>query len=186
MLRPLLIATLALGAASASPAQAQPRPADNPQIDYAGFQGLTRDVASYRAKRLVKWDEFSKLAKKPGVLLLDARSADAFAAGHIAGAVNLPLTDFTAQSLAQVIGKRDRPILIYCNNNFRNDEPPVTRKAAELALNIQTFINLVGYGYPNVRELGDIVDFDDPKVGWVGQPSPGRLASRARAATSQE
>ena len=114
-----------------------------------------------------KWAEFSKLAKRPGVLLLDARSADAFAAGHIAGAVNLPLTDFTAQSLARVIGKRDRPILIYCNNNFRNDEPPVIRKVAELALNIQTFINLVGYGYPNVRELGDVVDFDDPKVGWV-------------------
>jgi phage shock protein E len=184
MMRPLLIAMLALGAASASPAQTPP--ARNPQIDYAGFQHLTRNVAAYRAGRLVKWAEFSKLAKQRGVLLLDARSADAFAAGHIAGAVNLPLTDFTAQSLAKVIGKRDRPILIYCNNNFRNDEPPVTRKAAELALNIQTFINLVGYGYPNVRELGDVVDFDDPKVGWVGEPSPGRLASQARAAANPE
>ena len=60
-----------------------------------------------------------------------------------------------------------RPILIYCNNNFRNDRAPVPMKAAPLALNIQTFINLVGYGYPNVWELADVVDFDDPAVGWV-------------------
>ncbi len=179
MMRPLLALLLLSIPASASPAQIR-----NPQIDYPGFEQLTGKVRDVRNKRLVGWAEFSRLAKRPGALLLDARSADAFAAGHIRGAVNLPLTDFTAQSLARVIGKRDRPILIYCNNNFRNDEPPVIRKAIELALNIQTFINLVGYGYPNVRELGDVVDFNDPKVGWIAQPSPGRLANRARAAAS--
>ncbi len=40
-----------------------------------------------------------------------------------------------------------------------------------LALNIQTFINLVGYGYENVWELGDVLNFDDPKVGWVASPA---------------
>ena len=44
---------------------------------------------------------------------------------------------------------------------------PVPLKSAALALNIQTFINLVGYGYPNVLELADVVDFNDPKVEWV-------------------
>ena len=107
------------------------------------------------------------MAREPGVLLLDARSADAYAAGHIRGAVNLPFTDFTAASLAQVIGESDRRILIYCNNNFSNDQPPVPKKAIELALNIQTFINLVGYGYANVYELNEVVDFNDPKIGWV-------------------
>jgi len=42
-----------------------------------------------------------------------------------------------------------------------------------LALNIQTFINLVGYGYANVRELNEVVNFNDPKIGWVSGPSPG-------------
>lgn len=46
------------------------------------------------------------------------------------------------------------------------------RKAAELALNIQTFINLVGYGYPNVLELNDVVDFNEPRIGWVKGQSP--------------
>jgi phage shock protein E len=100
-------------------------------------------------------------------LILDARSESAFAAGHIDGAVNLPLTDFTAASLRRVIGRRDRPILIYCNNNFRNDAAPVMLKARPLALNIQTFINLVGYGYRNVRELNEVIDFNDPAVHWV-------------------
>jgi len=180
MSRPTILMVLVLAATAA---QAAPPP--NPQIDYPGFVHLTGNVRDYRNTRLVGWPEFSKLAKRRDTLLLDARSADAFAAGHIRGAVNLPLTDFTAQSLARVIGKRDRPILIYCNNNFRNDEPPVIRKMAELALNIQTFINLVGYGYPNVRELGEVVDFDDPKVGWVKGPGfAERDAMRAQALAS--
>ena len=157
-------ALLVAAALVATPALAQA----NPQIDYPAFQTLTASVAPQRATRLLKFDAFKAEAAKPGTLLLDARSKDAFAAGHIAGAVNLPLTDFTAESLAAVIGANpDRPILIYSNNNFRNDAAPVRMKAAPLALNIQTFINLVGYGYPNVVELADVVDFDDPRVGWV-------------------
>lgn len=165
MLRPL---TLAL-AIFATPLAAQDR---NPQIDYAGFQQLTGEVSTYRQARLLTWKEFEAAARQPDTLILDARSADAYAAGHIRGAVNLPFTDFTAQSLASVIGDKSRPILIYCNNNFANDRPPVMKKAIELALNIQTFINLVGYGYPNVRELNEVVDFNDPKVGWVKGQAP--------------
>jgi hypothetical protein len=160
MLRPLALALLLCSAT----VTAQDR---NPQIDYAGFQQLTGNVSSYRQERLLSWSEFQAAARKPGTLVLDARSADAYAAGHIRGAVSLPFTDFTAESLGRVIGEKHRPILIYCNNNFANDQPPVMKKAAELALNIQTFINLVGYGYPNVRELNEVVDFNDPRIGWV-------------------
>ncbi len=139
----------------------------NPQIDYPGFRDLTLSVEDYRRTRLVDWRSFAKAAAEPNVLILDARSASAYARGHIKGAVNLPFTDFTDDSLAAVIGRKDRPILIYCNNNFSNDVPPVAVKSVRLALNIQTFINLVGYGYPNVRELNEVIDFNDPKVRWV-------------------
>jgi phage shock protein E len=139
----------------------------NPQIDYPGFRDLTVDVEDYRRGRLVGWDAFAAAAAEPGALVLDARSAPAFARGHIKGAVNLPFTDFTDASLAAVVGDPDRPILIYCNNNFSNNEAPVQLKSVRLALNIQTFVNLVGYGYRNVRELNEVIDFNDPKVGWV-------------------
>jgi hypothetical protein len=167
MHRRFLLAALALGIAAPALAS-DPDPVPNPQIDYAGFSALTRDVRELRAKRLLPFDRFRTMAAIKGALLLDARSKDAFASGHIAGAVNLPLTDFTAEALAAVIGPdRGRPVLIYCNNNFTNHRPPVPLKRAPLALNIQTFINLVGYGYANVWELNDVVDFDDPRVGWV-------------------
>ncbi len=167
MLQPLF-AALALAAANpAVPVAAPARAAPNPQIDYPGFRDLTVGVEEYRRTRLVDWKGFAAAAAGPDVLILDARSASAFQRGHIEGAVNLPFTDFTDESLAAVIGKRDRPILIYCNNNFRNDAPPVQLKSVRLALNIQTFINLVGYGYPNVRELNEVIDFNDPKVRWV-------------------
>ncbi len=45
-------------------------------------------------------------------------------------------------------------------------------KAIRLALNIQTFINLVGYGYRNVSELNEVLDFRDPAVRWVASRAP--------------
>jgi phage shock protein E len=162
----LLLSALALTLAAA-PALAQ---GAKSEVDYPGFRKLTMEVEDLRAGRLLDFASFRAEAKKKNVLLLDARSASAYARGHIKGAVNLPFTDFTADSLAKVIGpNRDRKILIYCNNNFRNDKPPVALKSRPLALNIQTFINLVGYGYSNVWELDEAIDFNDPAVGWVGK-----------------
>jgi len=43
----------------------------------------------------------------------------------------------------------------------------VVTKSIRLALNIQTFINLHGYGYGNVYELAEAVDFNSPRVRWV-------------------
>lgn len=166
---------LALALSLASPAFAErpanPQPAAvqpaNPLIDYHGFAALTAEIAPYRAQRLLSLGDFTQRRRDRHVLLLDARSASAYKAGHIKGAVNLPFTDFTAASLAEVIGKdANRPILIYCNNNFRNNVKPVVTKALPLALNIPTFINLVGYGYANVWELGEAVDMNDPVIEW--------------------
>ncbi len=144
-----------------------PRAGTSEQIDYPGFQSLTKDVYAYRAKRLVTLAQFQAMARERNTIILDARSADAYRAGHIDGAINLSLTDFTAPALAAAIKDPNTRILIYCNNNFENNTAPVVLKRATLSLNIQTFINLYGYGYRNVYELGDVVNFNDPKVRWV-------------------
>jgi len=101
-------------------------------------------------------------------ILLDTRSAADFARGHIAGAVNLPFSEFTDAKLETVLGEnRDRPIFIYCNNNFSDTVAPVMTKRAPLALNIPTFINLHGYGYTNVWELADVMSISDQRLGWI-------------------
>jgi phage shock protein E len=144
----------------------------SPLIDYSGFKDLTSEVQPYRYTRLISMADFKARGATADVLILDARSASAFAQGHIKGAVNLPLPDFTADSLKELIGDNpDREILIYCNNNFTNNRNPVRTKALPLALNIQTFINLYGYGYKNIYELGEAVDMDEPSVEWVGAQS---------------
>ncbi len=145
-------------------------PDTNVQIDYDAFQIITAQVAALRAERLLTTADFFARSRADGALLLDTRSAAAFAAGHIEGAVNLPFSDFTESKLRAVIGDNpDRPIYIYCNNNFTDDAFPVRTKLAPLALNIPTFINLVGYGYANVWELGEVMPLSD--VDWV-TPSP--------------
>ena len=165
MLQPLFAAMALAAAQPAAPALL------NPQIDYDGYRALIEEVQPYRRARLISWDAFIAAADEPGVLILDARSAGQFAAGHIAGAVNLPLPEFSVERLAEVIGRADRPILIYCNNNFRNDRPPVILKTGRLALNLSTFTHLYGYGYRNVRELNDVMDLEDPRVRWVTGPA---------------
>ncbi len=164
----LLAATLLLGLTPyIALAQDKARPGTAAQIDYQGFQGLTAEVNAYRGGRLVTLAAFQLMAREPNTLILDARSAAAYAAGHIAGAINLPFTDFTDQSLRAALRDPGTRILIYCNNNFSNDAAPVMLKRVELALNIQTFINLYGYGYRDVYELADVVDFNDQAVRWV-------------------
>lgn len=154
--------------ASALAQEKPPSPANtSAQISYSGFRNLTGEVEAYRENRLVTLTDFQRMAREPNTIILDARSADAYAEGHIDGAINLPFTDFTDQSLRQALADPNVRILIYCNNNFSNNAQPVILKRVELALNIQTFINLYGYGYRNVYELGDVVDFNDPAVGWV-------------------
>ncbi|MGQ0533092.1 MAG: rhodanese-like domain-containing protein [Caulobacteraceae bacterium] len=163
-----VVLALAVGFMSATAlAQEKAEPNTSAQINYSGFRNLTGEVESYRADRLVSLGDFQRMARDSSTIILDARSADAYAEGHIDGAINLPFTDFTDQSLREALRDPNVRILIYCNNNFSNNSQPVILKRVELALNIQTFINLYGYGYRNVYELGDVVDFNDPVVRWV-------------------
>ena len=180
MLKPTLSIGIAVSALALSntPAVAQDLQLaapdqNNPQIDYRGFAQLTDELWSYRADRLIDLDQFNALSNTGNALILDTRSAAAFAQGHIEGAINLPFSDFTEEKLAFYLSDKSRPILIYCNNNFRDNVAPVVRKAAPLALNIPTFINLYGYGYENIYELRDVVTMADPRVRWVGSEHTG-------------
>lgn len=61
----------------------------------------------------------AKALVKQGALLLDVRTPGEFAAGHVEGAVNLPVQELE-QRLADVPAKKDQPIVVYCASGRRS------------------------------------------------------------------
>lgn len=164
----LAIATF-IGIGLAASAQEAPGSAE---IDFVGFMELSDEVWEMREQRLLTLEDFNAMAAEPNTIILDARSRYAFELGHIEGAVNLPFSDFTDEKLADVIPNKDTRVLIYCNNNFTDDAEPIPLKRISLALNIPTFINLYGYGYENIYELGVLTETTNTDVNWVAGEMP--------------
>jgi len=158
-----------IGIGLAAAAQEAPGSAE---IDYDGFMQLSGEVWEVREERLLTLEDFNAMAAEPNTIILDARSRYAYDLGHIEGAVNLPFSDFTDEKLAEVIPNTDTRVLIYCNNNFTDDAEPIPLKRISLALNIPTFINLYGYGYENIYELGVLTETTNEDVNWVAGEFP--------------
>ena len=75
------------------------------------------------------------------VIVLDVREQDEFDAGHIPGAVLLPVGTITKDTAAAVIDDLDTVVLVYCRSGNRS-------KTASQAL--------ADLGYTNVYEFGGI------------------------------
>ncbi len=152
-----------LGCATAATAQVEGKS----KVDYVGFDQLTSEVYEYRNTRLVGVDTFNLYSREAGTIILDTRSKAAYDEIHIKGAIHLNFSDFTTKKLADVIPSKETRILIYCNNNVQSDLNSMRDKAAPLALNIPTFINLYGYGYMNIYELKDYLSEFDDRIEFV-------------------
>jgi len=142
---------------------------ENPTIDYSSFKKMTNDLEKYRRKRRVNVAVFNEMSKDENTIILDTRSADAYRKMHVKGAVHLNFSDFNVDKLAAVIPSKKTRILIYCNNNFRFGPSAFAAKMPPLALNIPTFINLHGYGYENIYELGPLLPIDDSQLEFEGE-----------------
>jgi phage shock protein E len=140
---------------------------DNPAIDMAGFLQDAAAAAEDRELRRLTEEEFLAMSREPGTIVLDARSRGKFEERHVKGAVSLPFTDFTADALARVITTKETRVLIYCNNNFENDESAFATKSFRASLNLSTWVSLHSYGYRNVYELGPRVDVNETKLALV-------------------
>lgn len=123
------------------------------KVDYNNFLDLSFKLKEYREARLINEETFLKFSTEKNTIILDTRSKSAFDDIHIAGAIHLNFSDFTAEKLAKIIPDKNTRILIYCNNNFESDLLALANKSPSLALNIPTFINLYGYGFENIYEL---------------------------------
>ena len=60
----------------------------------------------------------TRLASASAPLILDVRSAEEYAAGHVPGAINIPHTEVAA-ALPRLATDRDRDIVVYCVSGRR-------------------------------------------------------------------
>lgn len=136
----------------------------NPAIDMQGYLRISAEAANYRESHRLTEDEFIKMAREKGTIILDARSREKYDELHVKGAVNLSFPDITIESLNTLLPNKNTRILIYCNNNFQNAEKPFPAKMATASLNLSTYISLYTYGYRNVYELGPLLDISKSKI----------------------
>lgn len=166
------------------------------KVSLTDFAVLIAEVAKDRDNRLLSLDDFLVEAQKPKTVVLDARSREMYMNRHLGGAINLPYTEFTSESLARLIPDPNTRILIYCNNNFDGDPDYFMGKGLEpvlaqlrgveprlLALNIPTHVTLRGYGYQNVYELDEMVVISDLRLQgmWEGISTEAFRSTQVRA-----
>lgn len=161
----------------------------SPFVDFDQFEALVKEVKAHRESRLISIETMNQMSQQDDVIILDARSKKMYDAKHVKGAIHLNFSDFTQASLDSILGAKDIRVIIYCNNNFLNDQiyfPTKSRSPAPksvdiksiellteakpltLALNIPTYINLYGYGYKNVYELGELISVNDRRLRLAG------------------
>lgn len=58
-------------------------------------------------------------ARDAGLVVLDVRAPDEFAAGHVPGAINVPHDQVEAR-IAELRGARDRDVVVYCRSGRRS------------------------------------------------------------------
>lgn len=139
----------------------------NPKIDMDGYFQVAQEAAVHRESRRISEAEFLRLSQKPGTVILDARSAEKFNLLHIKGAVNLSFPDIDELSVRRILSDKNAVILIYCNNNFENNQVAFPSKLPSASLNISTYIALYNYGYRNIYELGPLLDVNTTQLPLV-------------------
>lgn len=145
-------------------------------VNFDFFEKTMAQAKINRANKLIDFNTFIKMSQGTQTVILDTRSKFRFDKMHIKGAIHLNFSDFTQETLANIIPNFNTRVLIYCNNNFKQEplfienfatksvriEPLKPQKISvidkTLALNIPTYINLFGYGYKNVYELSELVN----------------------------
>ena len=85
------------------------------------------------------WDVHSALsAGHPGFVVLDVRSAEAFAAGHVPGAVSLPHRRITEKNLAAY--SADTLFVVYCSGPHCNGADKAAVALARLGRPVKKMI----------------------------------------------
>lgn len=73
-----------------------------------------------RAAEDVSFEEISRMLQTKAVTLIDVREADEFAAGHVPGAVNMPLSQLNPAMVPT--STADKPVVVMCRSGNRSSK----------------------------------------------------------------
>lgn len=99
--------------------------------------------AAETAYHKIDSEEAKRMLDEGGVTVVDVRTPQEYAEGHIPGAVNVPNEEIGSEPPA-LLADKEAVLLIHCRTGVRS-------KAAS--------DKLVGMGYQNVYDFGGIVDW---------------------------
>ena len=102
---------------------------------------LAQEANTYR--RISMHEAVEMMHKEEGYIILDVRTEQEYAAGHIPGAIVIPNETIGAQEIPQLPDK-DQLIMVYCRSGNRS------KQASD---------KLVKLGYTNIVEFGGIIDW---------------------------
>lgn len=104
----------------------------------------TQTAAAY--KTLTPQQAKQRMEQNDKIVVLDVRTQEEFAAGHIPGAVLLPvdLIEAKSEEVAKVLPDKDAEILVYCRSGKR------AHRASQA---------LTDMGYTNIEHIGGIMDW---------------------------
>ena len=85
---------------------------------------------------------FEDYHKTQGAILLDVRTPEEFADGHIPGSRNLPLSELAR--IKEKIFEKDTPIFVYCHSGSRSQQAAAALKQM---------------GYCNIKNIGGIIHY---------------------------
>ena len=84
-------------------------------------------------------EELERVRQTPGAVLLDVRTAEEYARGHVPGSRNLPLDQVEAAELEQ------RPLFVYCRSGARSGQAcAILRRRGYEAVNIGGILSYRG------------------------------------------
>jgi len=109
-----------------------------------GCAAAPSDKAAYR--QITMEDAAAMMEEEAEYIILDVRTKEEYASGHIPNAINIPNEVIGSEEIPELPDK-DQLILVYCRSGNRSKQ--ASKKLANL-------------GYTNVVEFGGIMD-------WTGE-----------------
>lgn len=110
-------------------------------------EAKTKEAKVNTFKSVYMEEGLKLMASNKNFVLLDVRTPEEFAAGHIPGALQLTNETFTKQDAEKLLKDKAQTIYVYCRSGRRSK---------------QSSQKLIDFGYTNVIEIGGIIDYNGP------------------------